>query len=235
MKKKQKKKNSNLPFLFPVICALVVLVGGLLLIPKDEPQNTQTPQSTETGAKAPDFTYCVSPIQELSGKTFGIYGFGTIGQKVAVAAKAFGMDVKVCTRTEYPGKDVQYVTKEELFSSCDVISLHCPLTNETKELINRETLSLMKKNAILINTGRGGLIDEEALAEALNEGRIAGAGLDVLKKEPPLPDNPLVKAKNTVITPHVAWASKEARERLIAISVDNVRSFLEGKVVNKVN
>ncbi len=186
-------------------------------------------------AKAPDFTYCVSPIQELSGKTFGIYGFGTIGQKAAIAAKAFGMNVKVCTRTEYPGKDVEYVTKEELFSSCDVISLHCPLTNETKELINKETLSLMKKNAILINTGRGGLIDEEALAEALNTGKIAGAGLDVLKKEPPLPDNPLVKAKNTVITPHVAWASKEARERLIAISVNNVKAFLEGNPVNKVN
>ncbi|MBR2364645.1 MAG: D-2-hydroxyacid dehydrogenase, partial [Lentisphaeria bacterium] len=186
-------------------------------------------------AKAPDFTYCVSPIQELSGKTFGIYGFGAIGQQVAVAAKAFGMKVKVCSRTEYPGKDVRYVTKEELFSSCDVISLHCPLTEATKELINKETLSLMKENAFLINTGRGGLVDEDALAEALNTGKIAGAGLDVLKKEPPLPDNPLVKAKNTVITPHVAWASKEARKRLIAVSVDNVRSFLEGNPINKVN
>ena len=186
-------------------------------------------------AEAPDFTYCVAPVQELAGKTFGIYGFGAIGQKVALAAKAFGMKVKVCTRTEYENKDVEYVSKEELFSTSDVISLHCPLTDATRELINSRTLSLMKKNAFLINTGRGGLVDEKALAEALNCGRIAGAGLDVLKKEPPEKDNCLVAAKNTIITPHVAWASKEARSRLIQISVENVRSFLEGKPVNVVN
>lgn len=186
-------------------------------------------------ASAPDFTYCVAPILELAGKTFGIYGFGNIGKKVAEAAKAFGMDVKICTRTQYAAEGVQYVSKEELFSTCDVISLHCPLTAETKELINKETLALMKKTAILINTGRGGLINEEALADALNNGRIAGAGLDVLKQEPPEAENLLIQAKNTVITPHVAWASREARMRLIDISVNNVRAFLEGNPINKVN
>lgn len=186
-------------------------------------------------ASSPDFTYCVSPIQELSGKTFGIYGFGNIGQKVALAAKVFGMKVKVCTRTRYENMDVEYVTKEELFRSCDVISLHCPLTEETKDLINKDTLSLMKKNAFLINTGRGGLIDEEALAEALNTDKIAGAGLDVLKKEPPDAENILIKAKNTIITPHVAWASREARSRLLDVSAANVKAFLEGAPINVVN
>ncbi|MBO4305257.1 MAG: D-2-hydroxyacid dehydrogenase [Lentisphaeria bacterium] len=186
-------------------------------------------------AKAPDFTYSVAPIRELAGLTFGIFGFGAIGQKAACAAKAFGMRVIVCTRTHYPGKEVEYVTKEELFRQSDVVSLHCPLTEETRKLVCKETLSLMKKSAYLINTGRGGLVDEEALAEALNTGKIAGAGLDVLQKEPPETGNVLVSAKNTVITPHVAWASKEARKRLIHISAENVRCFLEGHPINVVN
>jgi glycerate dehydrogenase len=132
-------------------------------------------------------------------------------------------------------REVKFAEIDEVFSKSDVVSLHCPLTPQTERLVNKERLSLMKSNAFLINTGRGGLVDEQALADALNSERIAGAGVDVLSTEPPLPDNPLLKAKNIFITPHIGWATKAARERLMKIVVENIRSFILGKPQNVVN
>ncbi len=178
--------------------------------------------------------YWETPLVELEGLTMGIIGYGRIGKQVAGLAKAFGMQVIVhSTRAEF--EEVEYVQLEELFSRSDVVSLHCPLKTDNKHLVNAERLKLMKKSAFLINTGRGPLIDEQALAGALNSGRIAGAGLDVLSVEPPLADNPLLNAVNCHITPHIAWATRASRERLMKITVENVKSFLQGHPQNVVN
>lgn len=183
-----------------------------------------------------DFCYWDTPLLELAGKKMGIVGFGHIGQATARIAQAFGMEVGVFTSKEQSALPVgmKKMELDELFASCDVVSLHCPLTPSTKEMVNAKRLNAMKANAILINTGRGPLVNEQDLADALNEGRIAAAGLDVLSVEPAAEGNPLLSARNCFITPHIAWATKEARIRLMNIAVHNLRSYQEGKVVNNV-
>lgn len=183
-----------------------------------------------------DFCYWDTPLLELAGKKMGIVGFGHIGQATARIAQAFGMEVGVFTSKEQSALPVgmKKMELDELFASCDVVSLHCPLTPSTKEMVNAKRLNTMKANAILINTGRGPLVNEQDLADALNEGRIAAAGLDVLSVEPAAEGNPLLSARNCFITPHIAWATKEARIRLMNIAVHNLRSYQEGKVVNNV-
>lgn len=185
----------------------------------------------------PDFCYWDHPIIELSGRTLGIIGYGDIGAAVARIALAFGMKILASRRhwPVQPPAGIHPATHEEIFMQSDVISLHCPLTQETQHLINTRTLSLMKANALLINTGRGPLIDDAALASALNDGLIAGAGLDVLSAEPPPGGNPLFTAKNCLITPHIAWASRESRARLIQITADNLLAWQAGKPQNVVS
>lgn len=184
----------------------------------------------------PDFCYWDTPLHELSGKTFGIVGLGNIGMAVSRVARAFGMKVKAYTskRIEELPDGVSKAGLDELFETSDVVSLHCPLTDSTRHLVNADRLAKMKPSAILINTGRGPLVDEKALAEALDSGRIHAAGLDVLSSEPPAADNPLLTARNCFITPHLGWATKEARERLLRIAADNLRGFITGDVRNNV-
>ena len=186
-----------------------------------------------------DFSFTLGTLNELSGKTLGIIGLGTIGRKLARVADAMGMKIVAAhqssmDRLELP-YEVEWLPVDEVFARADFLSLNCPLTPETEKVVNAEHLKKMKSSAIVINTGRGPLVDEQALADALNNGTIAGAGLDVLSTEPPAGDNPLLSAKNCVITPHIAWASKEARARLIAIAADNLSSFLSGVTQNVVN
>lgn len=175
----------------------------------------------------PDFSFGTYPVCELSGKTFGVVGYGQIGQRVAKIADAFGMQVLLHSRTKreapYP-----FVQREELFQRADIISLHCPLTPQTEGMINRDSIALMKQSAVIINTGRGPLVSEQDLADALNSGRIAGAGVDVLSQEPPKDGNPLIGAKNCIITPHIAWAGYDARVRLIQTVTENIDCFLKG-------
>lgn len=188
-------------------------------------------------AASPDFCFWDYPLVELSKKKLGIVGFGAIGQGVADVAVALGMQVLAYSRTETDQshrKNFTWVGLEELLTESDVISLHCPLTAQTENLINTESIRKMKSTSLLINTSRGGLIDAKALADALNEGLIAGAGVDVLRQEPPEVDHPLFGAKNCLITPHIAWATKEARGRCMQILVDNVKGFSEGAAVNRV-
>jgi glycerate dehydrogenase len=185
---------------------------------------------------SPDFCYWKTPLTELAGKTMGLIGLGDIGSQVAKIALAFGM--KVIAYRKNPAQtendDIKMVALEELFRQSDVVSLHCPLTEETKGLINAERLSWMKPNAIILNTGRGPLINEADLATALQNGTIAGAGIGVLSTEPPKPDNPLLSAPHCIITPHVAWATFEARKRLLQMVVDNLESFIAGSPKNVV-
>jgi glycerate dehydrogenase len=183
-----------------------------------------------------DFCYWDYPLIELEGLTFGVVGFGRIGRAVADLARCFGMQVLVHTRTPPEEKPpaTRFVDLEALFRESDVISLHCPLTSQTERMVNDDRLRLMKKSAFLLNTSRGPLIDEAALARALNEGRIGGAGLDVLSKEPP-GANPLLGAKNCVVTPHIGWATLAARARLMKIAVANVKAFLAGQPTNVVS
>jgi glycerate dehydrogenase len=181
----------------------------------------------------PDFSFWDFPLVELRGKTFGIVGYGNIGQAVARIAAAFEMNVVISTRTARTSGG-SFTDTETLLKNSDVVSLHCSLNDETQNLINTKRLAFMKPTAYLINTGRGGLIDEHALANALNDEQLAGAGLDVLSIEPPK-DNPLLSAKNCIVTPHIAWASRSARERLMDAVVHNVQSFIEGKPVNVVS
>jgi glycerate dehydrogenase len=187
-------------------------------------------------SRSPDWCYWDRPLIELHGLTLGIVGFGRIGRAVALLASAFGMKILATTNSPKSATDgVRFVPLETLFRESDVISLHCPLTPETKHIVNATSLGWMKPSAFLLNTSRGALVDETALATALNEGRIAGAGLDVLSIEPPPPDNPLIRAKNCYVTPHQAWATHAARARLMTIAVENVRAFLSGKPQNVVN
>lgn len=184
----------------------------------------------------PDFCYWDTNLVELDGKKMGIVGYGNIGKATARIALAFGMEVLAYTSKDQKDlpQGVKKATLDELFAESDVISLHCPLTPDTKELVNANRLKTMKPNAILINTGRGPLVNEQDLADALNEGRIAGAGLDVLSVEPSVAGNPLLRAKNCFITPHIAWATKEARTRLMDIAINNLRSYQEGNIINNV-
>ena len=187
---------------------------------------------------SPDFTFRDFPLTELSGLTIGIIGFGNIGRKVCEIAIAFGMKVIATSPSrkdapQCPG--FEWAETDELLSRSDIVSIHCPLTPDTAGLINMNSLKLMKKSAFLINTSRGPIIAGQDLADALNEGIIAGAGLDVLAAEPPAADNPLLKAKNCIITPHIAWATLESRRRLMDQAVKNVKAFLAGSPVNVVN
>jgi glycerate dehydrogenase len=173
---------------------------------------------------------------ELAGKTFGIIGLGHIGQRVAQIALAFGMKVKALTSkaAEALPAGIEKASLEELLSTADVLSLHCPLSENTCHLINADTLRQMKPTAILINTGRGPLVDDQAVADALEEERLAAFCADVLTEEPPKTDNQLLKQPNAFFTPHIAWASKEARIRLLQVATDNVRAFLSGNPINVV-
>ena len=185
----------------------------------------------------PDFCFWDTPLIELRGKKMGIVGLGNIGQKTARIAIGFGMTVYAYTsksKFQLP-PEIHKLDLDELFSECDIISLHCPLTSETRHMVNTERLKSMKPTAILINTGRGPLINESDLADALNNGVIMAAGLDVLSQEPPTADNPLFTARNCYITPHIAWASAEARGRLLEIMTENVKAYQNGKPINVVN
>jgi glycerate dehydrogenase len=184
-------------------------------------------------SRAPDWCYWEKPLIELHGLTLGIVGLGRIGLAVAQLGTAFGMKVLAQAHGSRSSTEaIRMVDTETLFRESDVVSLHCPLTPETENLVNAKRLAWMKPSAILLNTSRGGLVDERALAEVLNAGKIAAAGLDVLRQEPPAAQHPLVQARNCYVTPHLAWATGAARKRLLDIAVDNVRAFIKGVPVN---
>lgn len=184
-----------------------------------------------------DFCYWKTPLMELSGKTLGIFGLGKIGRAVAERARAFGMNV-VAFVPRIHGDEPDYIkllSLDEMLSVSDVVSMHCPLTPETEGIVNEEFIAKMKDGAYFINTSRGTVVNENTLADALNSGKLGGAGLDVLSTEPPEKDNPLLSAKNCFITPHIAWASFETRKRLVGILYDNIEAFLNGKPQNVIN
>ena len=184
--------------------------------------------------KCPDFCFWNGSLSELSGKTLGIFGYGNIGKKVCELGKAFGMNVICCTRTPKEGMPEQ-VSFEELLKRSDFLTLHAPLTEQTKNIINKDSLSLMKKSAYLINTARGGFVVEQDLADCLNNDGIAGYAADVLLQEPMAADCPLLKAKNCVITPHIAWAPRETRKRLQGIAEENLKAWIAGNPINVVS
>lgn len=184
-----------------------------------------------------DFCYWDTPLHEIAGKTIGIVGLGNIGMKVARIARSFGMDVFAHTSknsADLP-EGIQKTTLEGLYGVSDILTLHCPLTDSTREMINKHTLGKMKHGAILINTGRGPLVNEADVADALKDGTLSGYGADVMCSEPPAAGNPLLACSNAFITPHIAWATYEARVRLMNIAVDNIRSFVAGATKNVVN
>jgi len=188
--------------------------------------------------KSKDFCFWNSPLIELSGKTLGIIGFGKIGQATAKMAQAFGLSVLAYSRSpdlRLESETLKYVELDQLLKKADFVSLHCPLTESTKGIINANSITKMKEGAFIINTSRGGLIVEEDLAQALNEGKLAGAAVDVVSSEPITSDNPLLEAKNCIITPHIAWASKAARARLMQTTADNIKAFLDGKPTHVVS
>lgn len=185
--------------------------------------------------KATQFSYLSYPVREIAGKTLGIYGLGSIGISVARVALAFGMKVIAYTRTPKQVDGVELVSAERLFSESDFLSFHCPLNAESTRVLNADTIALMKPTAFVINTARGGVIDEQALSDALRSRRIAGAGLDVLTVEPMAADCPLANIENCIITPHIAWAAYESRSRLIGMVAENMRAFVEGSPINVVN
>lgn len=187
-------------------------------------------------SKNPDFCYWDTPLPELSAKTLGIVGLGNIGMKVAKIALDFGMDVFAYTSknsADLPA-GIQKTTIEGLLGASDILTLHCPLTDDTRELINKETLALMRPGSIIINTGRGQLVNEQDVADALESGQLLGYGADVLTEEPPRADSPLLKQPHAYITPHIAWATKEARQRLLNICVENIKAFQAGEPINVV-
>ena len=188
-------------------------------------------------SRNPDFAYWETPLIELDGLTFGIVGFGRIGAAVSGLAVAFGMTVLAHSRQRPPATPVpvRFVDLETLFRRSDVVSLHCPLTPQTERLMNAERLAWMKPTALLLNTGRGLLVDEAALASALNEGQIAGAGLDVLSQEPPPAGHPLLHARHCLVTPHIGWATAAARRRLMQVAFENLQAFLRGAPRNVVS
>ena len=187
--------------------------------------------------RSPDFCFYLDPIEELKGKRLGIYGFGQIGQQVAKLALAFGMQVKAVNK--YPERNqmqgVEFVNEDELIAQSEILSLHIPLSPESSEMVNTQFLNKMPSNAILVNTGRGGLIHEQDLADQLNANKLRAAFLDVLSTEPPLSSNPLLKAKNCFITPHVAWASVESRKRLMQGLAHNIQAFLSKQSLNRLD
>jgi len=185
--------------------------------------------------QSPDYSYSIKPLIELAGKTLGIVGLGNIGLQTAKLANAFGMKVIYNSRNDKHTTLAAFKSMEDVFRESDFISLHCPLTETNKEFVNKHFLQLMKPTAYLVNTARGQLINEHDLADALNNNHIAGAALDVLSKEPPDSSNPLLTAKNCVITPHNAWSTSEARQRIIDVTVENIKAFLSGHPINVVN
>lgn len=188
--------------------------------------------------RSPDFCFWNSPLIELDGKTMGIIGFGRIGQATAKIAQAFGLNILFYNRSKKPELETdtcKYVELDELLRESDVISLHCPLFESTEGIINKDSIATMKDGVMIINTSRGGLIVEDELRDALNSGKVAAAAVDVVSTEPIKPDNPLLSAKNCIITPHIAWAPKESRSRLMQTTVDNLKAYLNGKPVNVVN
>lgn len=189
-------------------------------------------------SQSPDFCYWKTPLIELQGKTLGVIGFGRIGQQVADVAGSLGMNILGSARTrsdQSARKNFRWAEIPEILRESDVVSIHCPLTPETQGLINADSLQTMKSSAFLLNTSRGPIIVDQHLADALNNNIIAGAGIDVLSIEPPSADNPLLKAKNCIITPHIAWATKEARSRLMKMAEENLSNFIGGDPVNVVN
>ncbi len=196
-------------------------------------------QSVKNGdwTSSNDFCYWKTPLYELSGKNMGILGFGRIGRAVAERARSFGMNVIAYTPRMHGNEPdwVNFATLDEMLKMADAVSVHCPLTPETEGLVNREFISKMKDGAYFINTSRGTVVDENALADALNSGKLGGAGLDVLSCEPPKADNPLLSAKNCFITPHIAWASFETRQRLVNILKENIDAFINGNPKNVIN
>lgn len=188
-------------------------------------------------SQSKDFCFSLAPMFELNDKTLGVLGLGRIGLAFAKIAQAMEMNIIAAslsgkTDRDTQGVNITWVSMDELFTQADVLSLHCPLSPRTEKIINAQRLAQMKQSAYIINTARGQLIDNHALADALNESRIAGAGLDVLDTEPPAPDNPLIGARNCVITPHLAWYARESRQRLMGIAASNLQAFLQGKPVN---
>lgn len=189
-------------------------------------------------SNCPDFCFWKTPLTELEGKNLGIIGFGSIGRRVAALAEAFNMNVIAYSPSKKSTegyRNLTFTDLDTLLKTSDIITCHCPLNDSTKNLINKESIDKMKKSVIFINTSRGPVVDEKALADALNSGKIAAAGLDVLTNEPPAADNPLFKAKNCYITPHIAWASRETRKRLIELLESNLKAFLKGSPKNVVN
>lgn len=184
-----------------------------------------------------DFMYMDTPLHEIAGKTIGVVGLGNIGSKVAAIAHEFGMDVFAYTSKNASGlpPTVHKATFDGLLAVSDILTLHCPLTENTRHIINSDSLAKMKPGAILINTGRGPLVDEHAVADALTSGHLGAYGTDVMSVEPPRADNPLFSAPNAYVTPHIAWATSEARERLVGIAISNVKAFVENNPVNVVS
>lgn len=189
-------------------------------------------------AKRSDFCYWLNPLVELDGKTLGIIGFGRIGQAFARIAQALGMSVLACDERpdlRLESASLRYASLTEIYAQADVISLHCPLSDSNRGMINAAAIAAMKPGVLLINTARGQLVVEQDLADALNSGRVAGAALDVLSEEPPRADNPLLTASNCIVTPHIAWATKEARARIMATAAENLEKFVAGAAQNVVN
>ena len=227
---------SNVPEYSTSSVAQLVIALLLALIHRPE-QHSHLVRQGEWQRRG-DFCFWDSPLAELSGKRMGIIGFGRIGRRVGELAHALGMEILAHNRNPGSGPDYApfaWRSMDAVFSEADVVSLHCPLGPQNRGMVNRERLATMKPSALFINTARGGLVNEQDLADALNEGRIAGAALDVLTVEPPLNDNPLLTAKNCLITPHIAWATLEARRRLMAQTAANIAAFQRGEPINVVN
>lgn len=188
-------------------------------------------------ASYPDFCYQLAPLKELYNKTIGIVGYGKIGKRVAQIAKAFEMNILINTAhpDKYKDEDFSFTDIDTLLREADFVTIHCPLTPETEKMVNREFIAKMKDGAFLVNTSRGGELDEEAVKEALDSGKLSGAGVDVLSVEPPVPENPLFHTKNIYITPHIAWASYDTRLRLLEILEENISAFCKGTPINVVN
>lgn len=225
---------TNIPSYSTASVAQMVFAHILNIAQQVQHHSEAVHQGRWTSSK--DFCFWDTPLIELRGKKLGIVGLGNTGYTTARIAIGFGMEVYAYTSKssfQLP-PEIKKMELDQLFSECDIISLHCLLTDKTRELVNAARLKLMKPTAILINTGRGQLVNEQDLADALNNGQIYAAGLDVLSQEPPKADNPLLTARNCYITPHIAWASAAARERLMGILLDNLKGYIEGKVINNV-
>lgn len=225
---------TNIPSYSTASVAQMVFAHILNIAQQVQHHSEAVHQGRWTASK--DFCFWDTPLIELRGKKLGIVGLGNTGYTTARIAIGFGMEVYAYTSKssfQLP-PEIKKMELDQLFSECDVISLHCLLTDKTRELVNAARLKLMKPTAILINTGRGQLVNEQDLTDALNNGQIYAAGLDVLSLEPPKADNPLLTARNCYITPHIAWASAAARERLMGILLDNLKGYIEGKVINNV-